>query len=118
VLELVAEWEPAALVVGDPLGMSGASGASSQAARAFAGELARRAELPVEMQDERLSSVEAERILLDRRASGARGRGGTGASRRKSDVDRVAASLILQTWLDRRRAKGARDARESTEGSA
>ncbi len=112
VLALVAEWEPVALVVGDPLGMSGAPGASAKAARAFADELARRSELPMEMQDERLSSVEAERILGERRAGGgrsARPARGRDAAGRKAEVDRVAASLILQTWLDRRRARMARE---------
>jgi putative Holliday junction resolvase len=118
VLELIAEWEPDALVVGDPLGMSGVPGASSKEARAFADELARRAALGVELQDERLSSVEAERILGEQRGRG-EGRGGRArpANRRegrerKAEVDRVAASLILQTWLDRRRARAAREAGE------
>jgi putative Holliday junction resolvase len=114
VLALVAEWEPVALVVGDPLGMNGAPGASAKAARAFADELARRSELPLEMQDERLSSVEAERILAERRESGARSTRGRDARRPKAEVDRVAASLILQTWLDRRRARAIRESPEAS----
>jgi putative Holliday junction resolvase len=113
ILDLVAEWEPRELVVGDPLNMSGSSGTSSRAARAFAEELGKRTALGVGMQDERLSSVEAERVLVERRRRSAR-RPGEG-KRRRAEVDRVAASLILQTWLDRRRA---RRERRATEGEA
>jgi putative Holliday junction resolvase len=105
ILALVEEWTPSDLVVGDPLSMSGEPGRSSGQARAFAAELSRRASLPHEMQDERLSSVEAERILVERHGARARPSGAAEARKRKADVDRVAASLILQTWLDRRRAR-------------
>jgi putative Holliday junction resolvase len=55
--------------------------------------VAQRANVRVELQDERLTSVQAERILRETKP---------GRRRRKEDVDRVAATLILQAWLDRR----------------
>ncbi len=99
---LVEETAPQRLVVGDPLSMSGESRGASAGARAFAEELARRTGLEVDMQDERLTSVEAERILSASRKSSKRPAGREERNRRRADVDRVAASLILQTWLDRR----------------
>jgi putative Holliday junction resolvase len=94
ILAVVEEAEAVAIVVGDPLHMDGEAGERSRLARAFADEIARRTGLPVELEDERLTSEEAGEILARRgRAAGARERG---------DVDRVAAMLILQGWLDDR----------------
>ena len=66
----------------------------TQAARRFGNQLAGRYNLPVETIDERLTSIEAEGILAE-----------TGRTRpTKTDVDKLAAELILQTWLDERAA--------------
>lgn len=96
-LQIVAEEEAVRVVVGDPLQMDGRVGDRSRLSRRFAEEMGARTGLPVDLQDERLTSVQAERAL---RA------GGAGRGKRRPDVDRSAAVLILQAWLDRRAARG------------
>lgn len=88
---VIEEAEAARLVVGDPVHLDGRSGVRSKISREFADELARRTGLPVDLEDERLTSVQATRAL--REGGSARGR--------NVDVDRAAAILILQAWLDR-----------------
>lgn len=88
---LVAERGVTLVVVGHPLPMRGGSGDRASRAEAFAAQLAERAGVPVELQDERLSTVEADRAL---RATGA------GGKARRAAVDRSAATIILQAWLD------------------
>jgi len=93
---LAAEQEAATVVVGLPLTLAGREGPAAAAVRAYAGEL--RAFLPglaFELADERLSTAEAERALLS---------GGVRRQGRRAVVDQVAASLFLQTWLDRARS--------------
>ena len=84
---LAREYEIVRIVIGNPLSMSGRESEGSARARALAGELATRLALPVELWDERLSSTEANRILAGTRAQ-------------KGAVDRIAAVLIRQGWLD------------------
>jgi putative Holliday junction resolvase len=99
--KLVREYEVERIVVGNPVSMSGREGDGSARARALASNLRARLSLPVELWDERLSSAEAHRVLA-----------GTGAG--KGAVDRVAAVIILQNYLDahsRRRGDG--DGQES-----
>lgn len=91
---LAAETGAEVLVVGLPLGLDGRSGRSASAARREADELAAATGLPVELWDERLTTVTAERDLA---AIGLKG-----PARRKV-VDKVAASVLLQAWLDHRR---------------
>jgi putative Holliday junction resolvase len=92
----VLEEEGAArIVVGDPIHLDGSVGERARLAREFAEEAARRTGLPVELQDERLTSVQARRALIDTRPGRGRKR------KEREDVDRVAAVLILQAWLDR-----------------
>ena len=79
--------------------MDGSMSERSAESRRFAEELTQRTGLPAELQDERLSSVQAERSL---RETGRRPRRRGG---HREDVDRVAAVLILQAWLDRRAAR-------------
>ena len=92
------------VVVGLPLLLDGTEGDAAAAARALADEVSRQTGLPVEMWDERLSSVAAERALLE---SGMR------RERRRQTVDAVAAAIMLQGWLDaaRRRPVGRRPQR-------
>ena len=85
---------PRRLVVGAPYNADGSPGALAPAARLFAAELERRFGLPVDMVDERYSSVEASAALKARRASGARRR-----RIRREDVDSTAAAIILERWL-------------------
>ena len=91
VAEFIAEWKPTRLVVGLPLTLDGESHDVTRKAERFARQLQGRFGLPVTMQDERLSSVEAESRLR------AIGRGG----RRYKDLTHpVAAQVILQAYLD------------------
>lgn len=93
VAALVLELGATLVVVGHPRSMSGASGAQAQQAEAFAEALRAVLDVPVELQDERLSTAQAERTL---RAAGVTGR------RRRDVVDESAAAVILGAWLDAR----------------
>jgi len=94
-LAAVEEAEASRVVVGDPIHMDGSVGERARLAREFAREIGERTGLPVDLQDERLTSVQAQRTLIETRPRGGKKRKG-----RREDVDRVAAVLILQTWLD------------------
>jgi putative Holliday junction resolvase len=93
VVELCAEHGVDMLVVGRPTGLSGQEGDSALAARALGEELAELTGVPVTYVDERFTSKLAESALLE---SGMRRRS------RRDKVDKVAAAIILQTYLDRR----------------
>lgn len=80
------------VVVGLPRNMDGTEGPSAQAARAFARNVAEALGLPVVLWDERMTTMAAERMLIDADAS---------RKRRAEVIDRVAASYILQGALDR-----------------
>lgn len=82
----------AALVLGLPLNMDGSEGPRAQATRAFARNFAQRRDLPILLWDERLSTVAAERALLEADAS---------RRKRAEVIDHVAAGIILQGALDR-----------------
>jgi len=103
VRELVAHYEVERIVVGRPLSMSGRESESTKRAAEFARAIAQATSLPVETWDERLSSAEAHRVLRGTRAE-------------KGAVDRVAAALILQGYLDAQRP-AARSERVETEES-
>lgn len=85
---------PKRLVVGAPYNVDGTPGTLAAAARGFAAELGKRFGLPVNMVDERWSSLEANELLKARRASGERRR-----RIRREDIDSAAAAVILQRWL-------------------
>lgn len=91
---LVRDLDVTAVVVGHPRSMSGASGPRAQQAEAFADALRAIVDVPVELQDERLSTAEAERSLRDAGVSG---------KRRRQVVDESAAAVILGAWLDAHR---------------
>lgn len=82
------------LVVGLPLSLDGSTGAAAQAALAEAEELRAATGLPVELWDERLTTVTADRELMAQSMK---------ADARRRVVDKVAASIMLQAWLDHRR---------------
>jgi len=87
---LIEEWRPALLIVGLPLHMDGSEQELTQRAKRFGNQLKGRYNLPVEWVDERLSSDEAERLLREQ-----------GKKRsNKADIDKLAAALILQSWLE------------------
>lgn len=94
IAELAAETGAEQLVVGLPLSLDGSTGPAAVAALAEADELATATGLPVDTWDERLTTVAAERELA---AAGRRGKA------RREVVDKVAAAIILQSWLDQRR---------------
>jgi putative Holliday junction resolvase len=85
---------PKILVVGAPYNADGSPGTLSKAARRFAAELENRFGLPVNLVDERWSSLEANEALKSRRASGERRR-----RIRREDIDSAAAAVILERWL-------------------
>jgi putative pre-16S rRNA nuclease len=85
--------KPRRLVVGAPYNADGTPGALAPAAHRFAEELERRFKLPVNMVDERWSSLEAGAALKARRADGGRRR------IRREHVDSAAAAVILERWL-------------------
>jgi putative Holliday junction resolvase len=92
--ELVEEWRPSRLVVGLPYNIDGTESEMTRSARRFGNRMGNRFGLPVEFVDERLSSSEAERRLRGQRRSGERRR-----RVRPSDVDAMAAAIILESWL-------------------
>ncbi|MBI3985700.1 MAG: Holliday junction resolvase RuvX [Lentisphaerae bacterium] len=99
---LCEEKKPAGLVVGIPLQMNGLRGPASEKTLAFARRLEERLRLPVTMVDERLSTRQVERMLIEsdvRRAD------------RKRVIDKLAAQQILQNFLDARQEKRSGDER-------
>jgi len=91
-LEIIKEREVGGIVLGLPRNMDGSEGPRCQKTRAFARNLGRLTELPIGFWDERLSTVAAERALLE---------ADTSRKRRAEVIDHVAASYILQGALDR-----------------
>ena len=85
------------IVVGLPITMSGESGAQAGRVRAFIRDLRRVTDIPITTLDERLSTVQAERMLRDS------GRSARSRSRERGRVDAAAAAVILQARLDSRR---------------
>lgn len=95
------------IVVGLPLKMrGGGEGTQATAVREFAARLVAETAVPVEFYDERLTTVMAERALLDQ---GIRG------ERRKQQIDATAAAIILQGWLDRQRVRSRAAERDEEE---
>ncbi len=111
ITRLIETWRPAALVVGIPLNMDGTEQPMTESARRFARRLEGRYRLPVHLTDERLSTVEAGRLLRETVTDS-----GTRRSRRRRELDEVAAHLILQTWFSQqaREAASHRDAAEES----
>lgn len=91
---LAAEWEADVIVVGLPLSLDGSTGPAASAVLEEIEQLRTSTGLRVEQVDERFTTVEAQRHL---RASG------VGSRKGRSIVDMVAASVLLQAWLDRQR---------------
>lgn len=92
VLEIARARAMAGIVLGLPLNMDGTEGARCQSTRAFARNLSALTDLPIGFWDERLSTVAAERALLE---------ADTSRSKRALVIDHVAAAFILQGFLDR-----------------
>ena len=90
---LIKQHAPNRLVVGCPYNVDGTEHALTGKARRFAQELGERYALPVELVDERYSSLEAEAALRERRGTGRRGRIDRGS------IDSAAAAIILERWF-------------------
>jgi putative Holliday junction resolvase len=104
---MVAEREIEILVIGLPLSLDGTEGPQAKTVRAFVERLAAHlasargadaAAIPIEFADERFTTAEAERLLLERNLS---------REERRARVDAAAAAIMLQDWLDARRPRQA-----------
>lgn len=96
VVAVVAANQPAGIVIGLPRQLDGRDGPKGAAARRFAAALQEHTGLPVALVDERFSTVEAERVLIDADVSRAK---------RRTVIDGVAASVVLQHALERQRSR-------------
>jgi putative Holliday junction resolvase len=95
--DLAREHEVTRIVVGWPLAMDGSRTERVRLTEAFMREMGRASGLPVERWDERLTTVQAERVLIE---------GGVRRERRREVIDQVAAVILLQSYLDAARAGG------------
>ncbi len=91
IAKMVIEEEAEAVIVGLPLNMDGSEGKAAQAARVEAARMATVVGVPVHVHDERLTTVEADRVLMEQKMN---------AQARRRVVDKVAAAVMLQSWLD------------------
>lgn len=96
VAQIIQDLSVGEVVIGLPLKMDGSEGTSVEMAKSFGEELSKLVSVPIVYQDERLSTVEAERILIE---SGMR------REKRKGKIDSIAATIILQTYLDKKSYK-------------
>lgn len=96
-LKLASDRGVGCFVIGLPLNMDGSEGPRAVATRQFGDALGKASTLPIVYQDERLTTVAAERALLE---------GDVSRNKRKAVIDQVAASLILQGWLDAQQRSG------------
>ncbi len=92
--QIINERQVQVLVIGLPYCMDGSLGYQARSTQKFATKLAQALKLPVEYVDERLTSFQAEQLLIAEKRS---------PSRHKALIDRKAAALILQQWLDTKR---------------
>ena len=100
VAEMVRANDVTTIVIGEPLSMDGSRGTRASHAAAFADAVRAVVAVPVVLQDERLSTVEASRGLRDAGAS---------AKRQRAVIDASAAQVILQAWLDAERGQRERE---------
>jgi len=91
--QIIREYDVREIVLGNPLRMSGEEGTQSEKVARFAEELRQKFKLPVHLWDERLTSAEANRVLRESEIS---------IQKRAQAVDRMAAVLILQSFLQAR----------------
>lgn len=96
---LVREEEAVAVVVGLPLNMDGSEGSAARNARIEAERMATVVGVPVHVHDERRTTVEADRVLMEQKMN---------AQARRRVVDKVAAAVMLQSWLDSAKAPDGR----------
>ncbi len=96
VLRHIEEQEAGKLIIGLPLHMNGDEGIEAGRARDFARQLSRLTNIPIDFMDERLTSVEADRLMQE---------AGVKRLKRKANIDARAAAIILQTYLDVERSE-------------
>jgi len=104
-MNLAAEYEAVRVIVGHPIGHAGEETEMSRRVARFAEELRARLALPVDLWDERMTSLEADRSLRE---------SNMGVRKRRQARDRVAAQILLQSYLDRLHHQRARQ-RQPTE---
>jgi putative Holliday junction resolvase len=111
---LIEETETEGLVIGLPISMDGAIHSQGKRIQAFAERLREHIAVPLTFWDERLSTVEAERLLVERgeaeqgkryKTTGGRKRNQSKRRPRKQEVDALAAAIILQEYLDHQMSK-------------
>lgn len=93
VKELIDEYKVEKVVLGLPKNMNNTLGPRAEASQAYGAALAELYDIPVAYQDERLTTVEVERMLVEQ--------ANTSRSKRKKVIDKLAAVMILQNYLDR-----------------
>ena len=98
--DIIEQREVEILVIGLPYKLDGTLGAQAKQVQKFASKISRSLQMPVEYVDERLTSVEAESQLKAQKKF---------SSRNKGAIDRRAAAIILQQWLDLRRTVTTKD---------
>ena len=94
ITRLLEEWKPDLCIVGLPLTEEGGEQDASQAARRFANQLNGRYHLPVELVDERYTTREAQSLIQESSMS-------KKDRQNKANVDKIAAQLIIQSWLEK-----------------
>lgn len=99
VARIARQEEAEVIVVGLPINMDGSLGPAAKAATATARQLATLVDVPVELHDERRTTVTADQAMLE---------AGLNAIERRQRVDKVAAAVMLQSWLDKRRFQDSR----------
>ena len=96
VLRHIEDQAAGKLIIGLPLHMNGDEGIEAGRAREFARQLSRLTKIPIDFMDERLTSVEADRLMQE---------AGVKREKRKANIDARAAAIILQTYLDTERSE-------------
>ena len=91
VAEIVKENGVERIIVGRPLRLSGEAGPAAAMVDVFVSALAEKVDVPIELWDERMSTAQAERAMIE---------GGARRETRRKNIDKVAAALILQSYLD------------------
>ena len=95
---LIEQYDVTSIVLGLPRNMNGSIGPQAEKSKVFGAMLEEKFQLKIDYWDERLTTVSAERVLLE---------GDVSRAKRKKVIDKVAASLILQGYLDRLAGQGA-----------
>lgn len=101
ILRIATEWQVAAIIVGHPLTMAGTKSPQTIKTEAFAATLTAQSPCPVQLWDERLTSAQGERAMLE---------DGMRREQRRGAADQVAAQLLLQHYLDTQRGTPPHDA--------